>query len=118
MKERRQTPDGGALFQIFLDKKENGALSGGFTGKGVPERIPFSSLSRMVIMMEERMDLAQTLPQTLPGTCAENPDVELEVLFRQNYSWQGRFRRQGEGKYTPFRSVMELLILLEAALEQ
>ena len=46
------------------------------------------------------------------------PDVELEILFRQNYSWQGRFRRPGDPGVTTFHSVLELLILLETALEQ
>ena len=82
------------------------------------ERNPFSSLSGMVLVLEELMDLYETLPDTQPGCRAETPDVELEILFRQNYSWQGRFRRPGDPGVTTFHSVLELLILLETALEQ
>ena len=118
MKECRQTPSNGALFHIFLKKQDSGAWSGSVTGRGIPAPIPFSSLSKMVLVLEELMDLHETLPDTQPGCRAETPDVELEILFRQNYSWQGRFRRPGDPKATTFHSVLELLILLETALEQ
>ena len=118
MKECRQTPSNGALFHIFLKKQDSGVWSGSVTGRGIPEPIPFSSLSKMVLVLEELMDLHETLPDTQPGCRAETPDVELEILFRQNYSWQGRFRRPGDPKATTFHSVLELLILLETAMEQ
>ena len=84
MKECRQTPSNGALFHIFLKKQDSGAWSGSVTGRGIPEPIPFSSLSKMVLVLEELMDLHETLPDTQPGCRAETPDVELEILFRQN----------------------------------
>lgn len=118
MKECRQLPDGGALFQIYLNRQTDGSIGGSVTGKGIPEGVPFSSLSRMVIVLEELMDLYDTLPQTQPGSCFGSPDVELEILFRQNYTWQGRFRRPGDKQPTPFHSVLEMLILLETTLEQ
>lgn len=118
MKECRQTPSNGALFHIYLKKQGGEAWSGSVTGKGIPEPVSFSSLSRMVLVLEELMDLYETLPDTQPGCRAETPDVELEILFRQNYSWQGRFRRPGDPGVTTFHSVLELLILLETALEQ
>lgn len=112
MTQIRRVPDGGARFQIFLSK-EGGGISGTVTGGG-PEPVSFSSLSRMVLVLEERMDLWQDASALGAGT----PDVELDVFFRQNYSWQGRFRLAGEQRFTAFHSVLELLILLEAALER
>ena len=117
MKECRQTPSNGALFHIFLKKQDSGAWSGSVTGRGIPEPIPFSSLSKMVLVLEELMDLHETLPDTQPGCRAETPDVELEILFRQNYSWQGRLRWPEKGKEATFRSVLELITLMELLLE-
>ena len=45
-------------------------------------------------------------------------DFEIEILFRQNYSWQGKLRYLRTGQEAVFRSVLELLIQLETALAQ
>lgn len=118
MKDCRQVPDGGTTFQIYLNREEKGAISGSVLGKGLAEPLCFSSLSRMVLMLEELMDISETLPQTETVKSVVTPTVELQILFRQNYSWQGRFRQAGQQKFTPFHSVLELLMLLETILEQ
>ena len=43
--------------------------------------------------------------------------LELEILFRQNYSWQGRLRLPKIGKEAVFRSVLELLLIIETYFE-
>ena len=45
-------------------------------------------------------------------------DVELEVRLRRHYSWQGQLRDLKGGAVFPFHSVLELLLQLEALLEQ
>ena len=45
------------------------------------------------------------------------PTFELEILFRQNYSWQGRLRLPKIGKEAVFRSVLELLLIIETFFE-
>ena len=47
---------------------------------------------------------------------AERRTFELEILFRQNYSWQGRLRWPKGQREASFRSVLELLILMETVL--
>ena len=47
---------------------------------------------------------------------AETADFEIEIFFRQNYSWQGKLHCLRTGHEAVFRSVLELLIQLEAAL--
>ena len=43
-------------------------------------------------------------------------DYEIEIIFRQNYSWQGKLRCVKDNTEAVFRSVLELLIQLETAL--
>ena len=45
-------------------------------------------------------------------------DVELEVRLRRHYSWQGQLRDLKGGAVFSFHSVLELLLQLEALLEQ
>ena len=45
---------------------------------------------------------------------AQTPDLEVEILFRQNSTWQGVLRRPGTRESQNFRSVLELLTLLES----
>ena len=45
-------------------------------------------------------------------------DVGLEVRLRRHYSWQGQLRDLKGGAVFSFHSVLELLLQLEALLEQ
>lgn len=53
-----------------------------------------------------------------PSAAAAPADVELEVRLRQHYSWQGQLRDLKGGAVFSFHSVLELLLQLEALLEQ
>ena len=102
-------------FQIWLDPDAPGSFHGKVAGAGLSAPVPFSSLSRMIVLLDDLMDRENRgVPGPLPGKAS----FELDILFRQNYSWQGRFRRPGDPGVTTFHSVLELLILLETALEQ
>lgn len=102
-------------FQIWLDPDTPGEFHGKVAGAGLTSPAAFSSLSRMIVLLDDLMDRENRgVPGALPGKAS----FELDILFRQNYSWQGRFRRPGDPKATTFHSVLELLILLETALEQ
>lgn len=46
----------------------------------------------------------------------ERGTFELKILFRQNASWQGTIHWKEEGKEESFRSVLELLLLMDSAL--
>ena len=78
---------------------------------------PFTSLSRMVLLIEEWLDTADSAQMPKPGATL-SADFEIEILFRQNYSWQGKLRYLRTGQEAVFRSVLELLIQLETALAQ
>ena len=53
-----------------------------------------------------------------PSAAAAPADVELEVRLRRHYSWQGQLRDSKSGAVFSFHSVLELLLQLEALLEQ
>ena len=94
----------------------------------------FSSMMEFLLKMETLLDQekrpqAYTMPrrfQTLQqettvkkeeektGNCIAT--FELRVVFRQNSSWQGVLTWRENGQEAYFRSVLELVILLDSAL--
>ncbi|MBR5534858.1 MAG: hypothetical protein IKU62_08440 [Ruminiclostridium sp.] len=121
---------------VCVDGYENGVLQGRFYHLGRPEGETFHSLSQYLLRMEDllnEIDRPQAYttarsfnPGTGPGT--EKPDVTLEkkgrlatfqvrVLFRQNASWQGEVIWNDRRKVQFFRSVLELVHLMDSALQ-
>jgi len=85
---------------------------------GRSRRKPYSEVfPRLILLLEERLDTGGA-PKASPIKCTETPTFELDILFRQNYSWQGRLRWTKGGKEAAFRSVLELLIQMETVLAQ
>ena len=118
MKEVRSVPAGRGLLALYLDKEDKAGFSGQVRAEAVGVTFRFSSLSSMAVMTEQLLDLPEeALPEAAPAP-AGNSDFEVEILFRQSYSWQGRFRRTGEGQWENFHSVLELMTLLESALTE
>ena len=97
----------------------------------------FESLSRFLIKMEAMLDELQ-LPQSSTairtfsplreaeaapppvshirkGSCAT---FEVQVIFRQHSSWQGKVIWLEEKLEQSFRSVLELVVLMDSALRQ
>ena len=72
----------------------------------------------MVLLIEERLDILSEAPTQPPVMQPGVPTFELEILFRQNYSWQGRLRWPAGAQEAAFRSVLELLVLMETILAQ
>ena len=97
MKENRMLPIGTETFRIFVDEAEDGVIRGRVSGGTLPEETLFRSLSRLILLLEEQLDTGGT-PKASPIKCTETPTFELDILFRQNYSWQGRLRWTKGGK--------------------
>lgn len=116
MKENRLRPIGMNTFRVYVDSKEDGQIRGRVLGGAIKEPVPFTSLSRMVLLIEERMDIDLDEKPESPVMHPGVPTFELEILFRQNYSWQGRLRWPKGQREASFRSVLELLILMETVL--
>lgn len=115
MREVRSVPQGKAAFALYLRKEQDGNIRGSFLQENGGKPVPFTSLSRMVLLMEDAMDVPQEEGEQ---QIAQTPDLEVEVLFRQNSTWQGVLRRPGSREGQNFRSVLELLMLLENAMAE
>ena len=117
----------------YQDKNLQGILYNPFYGEGVA----FYNLTQLLLLMEDMMD-DMKFPQEAVHSrrfkhhkkCSEPVRVlprpaqeaiatfKVKVLFRQSASWQGKLS-WGEGKQElAFRSVLELVKLIDSALPQ
>lgn len=111
----------------YEDKKLEGYLESAFF-KG---RRYFSNLTQMIFLVEELLDamiypsrvtsLRSFTTRTTRRTAQENEEkpiasFRLSVLFRQNASWQGNIQWMEDKKVIPFRSVLELIQLIDTGL--
>ena len=118
---------------ICVDSYENGVLKGWFCD--VFQQVQqFSSLSQFLLKLEQLLDEMQqpqsyTMLRRYPIPLQETVEVwnsettgevqasfELKVIFRQHSSWQGTLLwREGKIQHS-FRSVLELVSLIDSAL--
>lgn len=118
---------------ICVDSYHNGVPVGRILSTGL-ESENFESLSQFLIKMEELLDDRQT-PQSYTATRSFNTFVEplgsqaashtrrgakatfeVQVIFRQHTSWQGVVYWQEAKQEQSFRSVLELILLMDSAL--
>ena len=119
---------------VCVDSYDCGVLKGRFFDAYQDMEI-FNSLSQFLIRMEQLLDdrqepqsytTARTFSSFLePSICEGNPSsirrgqratFELQLLFRQHASWQGNLIWREAGMEQSFRSVLELVILMDSAL--
>ena len=119
---------------ICVDSYENGVLKGRFFD-AYRETESFNSLSQFLIRMEQLLEnrqepqsytQARTFSQFLSPEEREDSSsrirrgsratFELQILFRQHASWQGNLIWKETGMEQSFRSVLELVILMDSAL--
>ncbi len=118
---------------ICVDSYEEGVLKGRFYDDAY-ECVSFNSLSQFLLSMAQVLD-DKHQPQSYTETRVftqrpaaelgeednglrrgEKATFELCVMFRQNTSWQGSLRWREKGVEQSFRSVLELIALLDSAL--
>lgn len=119
---------------LCIDAYEDGILQGRFYGPG-REEISFQSLSQFLVRMEQMLEIAnepqsdtvhRSFSSLLPHTAAgyhrssirkgTRATFELQILFRQHTSWQGILLWQDQHRQQSFRSVLELILLMDSAL--
>ena len=119
---------------VCVDDYDNGILQGRFYN-AFHDAGSFESLSQFLIRMEALLEESQapqaytshrTFSQILKpddGSAPPTPvrkgtkaTFELQVLFRQHSSWQGILIWKERGAEQSFRSVLELVMLLDSAL--
>ena len=119
---------------VCIDSYDNGALRGRFYN-AYHEVSSFESLSQFLIRIEALLEenhapQAYTSHRTFsailkPDEEAAHPAAsrkgakatfELQVLFRQHSSWQGMIVWKDRNVEQSFRSVLELVVLMDSAL--
>ena len=119
---------------VCIDNYENGVLTGRLFNPYLDTGQSFQSLTQFLFQMEQTLD-AMNFPQAStvtrsftdgPKECVPQPEsgfhtgraatFVVKVLFRQNASWQGSVLWQEGEKEQSFRSVLELIFLMDSAL--
>lgn len=123
---------------ICVDEYDNGVPVGRFYNPACSEGIPFQSLSQLLVKMQELLD-GMSFPQSFtlnraftdqsPGLSGGKISAGAErkgrlatfgvrILFRQNASWQGSVSWLEGEREESFRSVLELILLMDSAMGQ
>ena len=128
-----------SIVRVYSYQDKN--LQGTFYNPYYGEEIVFENITQLLLLMEDMMDEMgspqasiqarsfEQMPKRLDKTKIAkrlllHPHQEsiatfsVKVLFRQGASWQGKVRWLDEGKETSFRSVLELIKLMDSALPQ
>ena len=120
--------------QVCVDAYENGVPTGRFY-HSIREVQKFSSLIQLLVQIEaildeQRLPQSYTAPRTF-STILEHRDTGLpppaspkgicatfvlKILFRQHASWQGSVIWKEKRQEESFRSVLELIRLMDSAL--
>ena len=121
---------------VCIDLYDGGVPSGRFYNPWMEEGRAFRSMSGFLLEMEQVLDsmdfpksftAVRTFAEMPPGVSPAGESgfrpggtatFEVRVLFRQNASWQGSVTWLEGGQEQSFRSVLELIFLMDSALNQ
>lgn len=123
------------LILICVDSYDDFVLQGRYYNSSRKEGIYFQSATELVLSIEQLLDQLQfpqafyrirsfsdsgvvfgDIPERDWSNRGRIATFQLKVLFRQNVSWQGTIRWVETKKEISFRSVLELLSLVDSAL--
>ena len=124
-------------FLIYIDSYENGVPIGQFRHPYHNEGGPFRSLTQLLLKLEHSMNI-ENVPQSfhkvrsffpLTEYWMETPTDErrrmgkigtflVHILFRRNSSWHGSITWLDKKLTQNFRSVLEMIVLLNSALAE
>ena len=133
LKEHRIYDKG--TFLISVNRYEKGEMQGVFYHPLRREGGTFQSLIQLLLQMGQSMD-RENLPQSFQSPRSFAPlrslwtggdacrfvtgreaTFAVTVHFRRHSSWQGELLCRGEAQPRPFRSVLELIGLMDGAME-
>jgi hypothetical protein len=121
---------------VCIDSYQDGIFQGRFYGPDGTAQ-SFRSLSQFLVMMEQMLEqsnepqsdtnhrsFSAVLPPSAAGIHRDSSrrglraTYELQILFRQHTSWQGIVLWQEQHREQRFRSVLELILLMDSALRE
>jgi len=122
---------------ICIDSYEQGVMAGRFYHAEQKEGVVFHSLTQLLVGMEHKLNTVNC-PQSYTAMRFFAPAAEaaleesaetrqrrgalatfaVKVLFRQHTSWQGSVVWVEEKREQSFRSVLELILLMDSALSE
>lgn len=121
---------------VCIDSYREGVFRGRFYGSDGSAQ-SFPSLSQFLVMMEQMLErigepqsdtshrsfsaLLQPPADTLPRSSIRRgmqATFELQILFRQHTSWQGMILWKEQHRQQSFRSVLEMILLMDSALRE
>ena len=122
---------------VCIDSYQDGAMKGRFYNPYLEGGRGFDNLTQFLFHMEQTLDLMDFpkaftairtfVPPPKVGTTGPPDDqwqtgklatFKLRILFRQNASWQGSITWQEGRREQSFRSVLELILLMNTAINQ
>lgn len=115
MRQPHISTPGTDTFLVAIESFEDGAMHGVLDSVGMKAPARFNSVPSLILMIDNLLDQQEESLQPLIRQIDPSfvPTIELEVLFRHNHSWQGRVRWDSGQKQATFKSVLELLYILE-----
>ncbi len=128
----RFSPCGSRVCIIKIFSYENRNPRGIIQNPNFEQDVPFDSLTQLIFSMDELFDEIGTPQRTMAprGFVKEAAEARetkpgepvmatfrVDVMFRQNASWQGNLIWLDKKQESQFRSVLELIMIMDGALQ-
>ena len=104
---------------VTVTKYEDGVIEAVLRHPRLKEPQKINSISQLILVMDGLLDLEECpdnpIPLVMPIMVKEEiiATFQIQVLFREIYSWQGRLVWVERKEEASFRSVLELMKLLD-----
>lgn len=133
--QTRFIPRGRSVMTVRIMSYQNGCLQGRLSGVDLEGELEFDSTIELLLQMQQLMDSSNapqrneevrsflgegssSVRKKLASTAKASTlaTFQINVMFRQNATWQGNLLWVDVNEEAHFRSVLELLMLLNSAL--
>ena len=107
---------------VVVTEYQDGVMTGILRHPRLENLVPIQSMSQFILMMDSLLDLEgcpdRPLPLVRPIPEEETAiaTFQIQVLFREHSTWQGRVVWKNADQEASFRSVLELMHLLDEIL--
>ena len=107
---------------VMVKSYKEGILDGYLQHPRLQKKEKLYSLSQMILLLNNLMDLESCPDRPLPLICPERNDgsedavFRIQILFREHYTWQGKLVWENGNQEVVFHSALELMQLLDEIL--